>query len=113
MVLRFAIPLTDGVLAPHIHRCQEFMLINVRDGKIIAQETQTPPSHDAEKLSNWLEEQGADVLLAAGVPHKYLDIFNLSGITIITGICAEDPVALVTRFLSDSSSVKREYPLAK
>jgi len=113
MVLRFAIPLTDGVLASHIHRCREFMLIDVRDGKIIAQETHVPPSHDADKLIKWFEDMDANVLLAAGIPHKYLDVFNLSGISIITGVCAGEPVDLVNRFLNDSTNFERDYSLTE
>ena len=64
--MRFAIPLTDGVLAQHFGHCERFAFIDVDKGRneIVQSTEEQAPEHEPGLLPRWLHERGATVVIA-------------------------------------------------
>lgn len=97
-----AVPTAGGKLCAHFGHCEQFALVETEDGKINGTSMQTPPPHEPGVLPKWLHEQGANVILAGGMGVKAQDLFNESGIKVVTGAPADSPESLVNQYLSDS-----------
>ena len=99
--MKFAIPLADGKLTAHFGHCQEFALINVEENEIKNKEILIPPPHEPGVLPKWLNEIGANVIIAGGMGHRAIELFDQAGIKVITGAPVEEPEALVRNYLSN------------
>ncbi|UCF89897.1 MAG: NifB/NifX family molybdenum-iron cluster-binding protein [Desulfobacterales bacterium] len=99
--MKFAIPLAEGKLATHFGHCREFAIIEVEGDQIRKKETLIPPPHEPGVLPAWLREQGAAVIIAGGMGHRALSLFQQSGIQVITGAQALEPEALVESYLAN------------
>ena len=99
--MKFAIPLADGKLTAHFGHCQEFALINVEENEIKNKEILIPPPHEPGVLPKWLNEIGANIVIAGGIGHRAIELFDQAGIKVITGAPVEEPEALVRNYLSN------------
>ena len=98
----FAIPVSDGKLCAHFGHCGQFALIATEDGEIKRKPMHTPPPHEPGVLPKWLHEQGANIVLAGGMGAQAQELFNQSGIKVITGAPMDSLESLVNQYLSDS-----------
>ena len=97
--MKFAIPLQNGKLTAHFGHCQEFALINVENNQIVKNESLVPPPHEPGVLPDWLNELGAEVVIAGGMGQRAVDLLNRKGIKVVTGAPEIEPEALVTKYL--------------
>ena len=105
--MRIAIALTDGILSPHLGRCERFALVDVDSQMrrvIEAQDLEAPP-HEPGLLPRWLAERGASVIIAGGIGPKARDLFSQNGIEVIAGASARSPQELVAAFLDGALQV--------
>ena len=100
--MKFAIPLNNGKLTAHFGHCQEFALIRVENNQIKNQEFLVPPPHEPGILPDWLNELGADVVIAGGMGQRAVSLFNEKGIKVVTGAPELEPEALVTNYLDNT-----------
>jgi len=100
--MKFAVPLAEGKLTAHFGHCQEFALINVEGKEIKNKEIHVPPPHEPGVLPRWLDEMGANIVIAGGMGHRAIDLFNQAGIRVITGAPVEEPETLVKNYLSST-----------
>ena len=100
--MNFAIPLADGKLTAHFGHCQEFALIEVKDNQITNKQILVPPPHEPGVLPKWLNEQGANVVIAGGMGQRAIALLNEVGIKVLTGAPVETPESLVERFLNST-----------
>jgi len=100
--MKFAIPMVNGKLTAHFGHCQEFAFVNVENNTIQGKEVLTPPPHEPGVLPKWIYDQGANVVIAGGMGHRAISLFNQAGIQVITGAPIEEPEALVTAYLNNS-----------
>ncbi|MFO8048954.1 MAG: NifB/NifX family molybdenum-iron cluster-binding protein [Desulfosudaceae bacterium] len=100
--MKFAIPMAGGKLTLHFGHCQEFAMIEVDNNEIVNRENLLPPPHEPGVLPKWLHDQGANVVIAGGMGHRAIDLFQQAGIQVVTGASVEDPEVLVKNFLADS-----------
>ncbi|MBF0226272.1 MAG: NifB/NifX family molybdenum-iron cluster-binding protein [Desulfobacterales bacterium] len=103
--MRFAIPLANGKLTAHFGHCQEFAIIDVENEKIIGKETKVPPPHEPGVLPKWLHDLGTNVVIAGGMGHRAIDLFNQAGIKVITGAPVEQPENLVISYVNKTLAV--------
>ncbi|MFP4444676.1 MAG: NifB/NifX family molybdenum-iron cluster-binding protein [Desulfosudaceae bacterium] len=103
--MKFAIPMAGGKLTLHFGHCQEFAIIEVDEDKIVNKEVLLPPPHEPGVLPKWLHDQGADVVIAGGMGHRAIDLFQQAGIQVVTGAPVEEPEILVRDFLANSLSI--------
>ena len=65
-------------------------------------ESLIPPPHEPGVLPRWLQEMGADVIIAGGMGARALDLFVQNGIKVITGAPVWTPEDLVRSYLDNT-----------
>ena len=99
--LKIAVPTAAGSLCQHFGHCEQFSLLDVDpENKTILKTTMvTPPPHEPGLLPKWLHEQGADVIIAAGMGSRAQELFLGKGIHVVTGASPEAPEVIVGKYL--------------
>ncbi|MCP4753302.1 MAG: ATPase [Proteobacteria bacterium] len=97
----FAIPLADGRLTSHFGQCRQFAILEVENDEIVNEERLIPPPHEPGLLPKWLDEKGTNVIIAGGMGQKAIELFNRTGIHVVTGAPVEEPEILVKNYLND------------
>lgn len=102
--MKIAVPTLNGHLSPHFGHCQQFSLIEVDvDKKAILNETfLAPPQHEPGVLPQWLNEIGANVIIAGGMGQRAQALFNQHGVQVILGASSDTPLKLVHDLLHDN-----------
>lgn len=96
----FAVPVAGGKLCAHFGHCEQFALVETKDGKISGTQMHTPPPHEPGVLPKWLHEMGANVILAGGMGARAQEIFRENGIQVVIGAPMDAPEPLVNQYLS-------------
>ncbi len=104
--MKIAIPLQDGELATHFGHCQEFALFDVSESEesIPEPEKLSAPPHQPGLLPKWLQDHGADVIIAGGMGRRAQSLFAQNGIEAVVGVKNRDPKVIVSQYLEDSLS---------
>ncbi len=99
--MKIAIPLANGKLCLHFGHCENFALIDVdQAGKsIIRREDVDSPPHQPGLLPGWLQERGAEMVIAGGMGIRAQDFFTQMGIKVLVGASPEPPEDIVTAWL--------------
>ena len=97
---RFAIPVANGVMCNHFGHCEQFALIDVRDGAVSETAMITPPPHEPGVLPKWLAEQGVTTIIAGGMGQRAQGLFTQAGVTVAVGAPNLAPGELVERYLA-------------
>jgi len=97
---KVAIPLTEGRLCNHFGHCEQFAVIQVKEGLIDRKEFHSPPPHEPGVLPRWLGDLGVNLIIAGGMGQSALNLFAEQGIEVITGSASQDPETLVQGYLS-------------
>jgi ATP-binding protein involved in chromosome partitioning len=99
--MRFAIPLTGGMVSQHFGHCEQFALLDTDDGKneVINKQIIASPGHQPGFLPGWLAQQGASVVLAGGMGSQAVMLFNENNIKVVTGITGNDPEKIVKDYM--------------
>ncbi len=95
-------------MSPHFGRCEEFMLVDVNPDSQSVTQTQTLPAppHQPGLLPTWLAEQGATVIIAAGMGSRAQALFSESRMEVVlTDAAGLDPHTLFRAFLSGTLKV--------
>ena len=100
--MKIAIPVAKGRLCMHFGYCDQFALIEVDDAsKTIAGTSHlTPPPHEPGLLPRWLNEQGANVIIAGGMGQRAQGLFSQNEIKVVVGAPADTPEQLATAYLN-------------
>lgn len=99
--LKIAVPMAAGSLCQHFGHCEQFALFDVDgDSKTILKTTKVvPPPHEPGLLPTWLQEQGADIIIAGGMGSRAQELFVGKGIRVVTGASSEAPEKVVAEYL--------------
>jgi ATP-binding protein involved in chromosome partitioning len=91
--MRYAIPVSGGVVSLHFGHCEQFALIDVNEDKkeIIKKELVPSPGHEPGLLPKWLSEQGVSFVIAGGMGSRAQSLFQQNRIGVIIGTLEEDP----------------------
>jgi predicted Fe-Mo cluster-binding NifX family protein len=102
--MKIALPTVSKKLCMHFGHCEEFALVEVDEAgkKIINTEYLTPPPHEPGVLPKWLNEQGANVIIAGGMGQRAQGLFNQNGIAVVVGATDETPETIVAAYLDGS-----------
>jgi predicted Fe-Mo cluster-binding NifX family protein len=100
--MKIAIPVSEGKLFPHFGHCPAFALIDVDEKKkSITGQTEVPaPPHEPGLLPPWLAKKGVNLIMAGGIGARACDLFMQNDITVISGVPAATPEALVLAYLN-------------
>lgn len=83
---RIAIPITDGNVSEHFGRCEEFVLVDIENNKIINKNKEKNPGHKPGFLPKFLKEKNVDIVLTGGIGNRAISIFGKFGIEVYSGI---------------------------
>ncbi len=102
--ITIAIPISGGRLCAHFGHCDTFALLEAdRDRQIVVRRTDLqPPPHEPGVLPAWLQEQGANVIIAGGMGARAQNLFAAKGIQVIVGAPSEEPERLAEAWLAGS-----------
>ncbi len=110
MKKKIAVPVDEnGVLDGHFGHCKFFALIDVEENNIVAKEMVTPPPHEPGLLPKWLAEKGVNDVLAGGMGHKAIQIFNYNDVNVFVGAPQLSADELVKGFLNKSIEFTANY----
>jgi len=99
--MRYAIPVSGGVVSLHFGHCEQFALIDVDEDKkeIISKELVPSPGHQPGMLPQWLAEQGVSFVIAGGMGSRAQDLFQQNSIGVIIGTMENNPEKAVLSYL--------------
>ena len=97
--LKVALPIEGGTVSAHFGHSPEFAVFDVSDNDITANVRLTPPPHSPGSIPAWLREAGVNVVIAAGMGHRAVDMLESSGIAVVTGAPPGRPEDLVRAYL--------------
>jgi len=102
--MKYAVPVSGGVMCSHFGHCEQFALIDVDEDRkeIIRKELVTAPEHEPGLFPRWLAEKGAARVIAGGMGMRAQGLFRENGIEVIVGAMESDPEKAVLNHLSGS-----------
>ncbi|MFC2007020.1 NifB/NifX family molybdenum-iron cluster-binding protein [Chloroflexota bacterium] len=105
--MRFAVPVSGGVISPHFGHCEQFALFDVEESKkeITNKDFVTSPEHQPGLLPNWLAEKGVSVIIAGGMGPRAQDIFHQNGISVVLGAMESDPEKAVLSHINGTLAI--------
>lgn len=107
---RIAIPVDEhGILDGHFGHCKFFILLDTENQNIVAEEKVTPPPHEPGVLPKWLAEKGVSDVLAGGMGHKAIQIFNYNNVNVFVGAPKLAATDLAKGFIKETISFTANY----
>ncbi len=97
---KIAIPIDKGALSLHFGHCEAFAIVEVNDGKVLNTFKVTPPEHVPGLYPKWIAGMGVNDVIAGGMGHKAIALFNQHQINVFLGAPAKSPEAIADEFLS-------------
>ena len=100
--MRYAVPVSNGMVSPHFGHCEHFALIDVDEERkeIMRKELIPSPGHQPGLLPEWLAEQGVSLVIAGGMSSRAQGLFQQNGIGVIIGAIESDPEKAVLSYLN-------------
>jgi ATP-binding protein involved in chromosome partitioning len=100
--VRYAVPVTGGMVSPHFGHCEQFAFFDVdeQSKKITGKSFVASPEHQPGLLPEWLATHGVSLVIAGGMGSRAQSLFQQNRITVVTGILESDPEKAVTSYLN-------------
>ena len=104
--MRYAIPMSDGVVATHFGHCEQFALIDVDEARkaVVGREIIPSPGHEPGLLPVWLAEKGVSVIIASGMGSRAQNLFKQNRIRVIIGTLEGDPERAALDYINGTLS---------
>ena len=102
--MRYAIPMSNGMLSPHFGHCEQFAFIDVDEANkaIMQKQFEPSPEHEPGLLPNWLAEKGVHVVIAGGMGARARDLFRQNRIEVVFNVTESDPEKAIFDYLNGS-----------
>jgi len=100
--MRYAIPVTGGMVSPHFGHCEQFALFDIeeQEKEITKKELVSPPEHQPGVLPVWLAEKGVSVVIAGGMGPRAQELFQQNSIKVVIGALEGDPDEVVLSYIN-------------
>lgn len=98
-IMKIALPCVNNEVSGHFGHCENFLIFTEENGKIVKTDSLPSPEHKPGFLPNFLNEQGANVIIAGGIGGSAINILNSFDIEVITGATG-DPKTAVEKYLA-------------
>ncbi|HPG92328.1 MAG TPA: NifB/NifX family molybdenum-iron cluster-binding protein [Clostridia bacterium] len=83
--MKIAVACEGKMVTEHFGHCENFMVYESVDNKIIEEKSYPNPGHRPGFLPNYLNELGVNVIISGGMGGGAIDIFNELNIEVVTG----------------------------
>ena len=99
--MRYAVPVSGGMVATHFGHCEHFALIDVDEVRraVVKKEIIASPGHQPGLLPAWLAEQGVSAVIASGMGSRAQGLFRENRIEVIIGALEDDPEQVVLDYI--------------
>jgi len=99
--MRYAIPVSDGLVSTHFGHCEQFALIDANEERkeIVHKEFVPSPGHQPGLLPEWLAERGVSVVIASGMGSRAQNLFRQNHIEVVIGALESNPEKAVLSYL--------------
>jgi predicted Fe-Mo cluster-binding NifX family protein len=99
--MKYAVPVSGGVMSPHFGHCEQFAFFDVDEQKkeITNREFIISPEHQPGLLPVWLAQKGADVVIAGGMGPRAVDLLQQQSINVVLGAMESNPEQAVLNYL--------------
>ena len=107
---KIAIPVLSGRFSSHFGGAEGFALFDVdeNEGRIVDRIDHPAPPHAMGSFPAWLRDQGVDVILAAGMGPRAVEMLQASGVEVVLGASGDDPDDLVQAWLNGTLTATGE-----
>lgn len=96
--MKIAISTERGYVSAHFGRCPAYTLVEIQDGRVVAQEEIENPGHQPGFLPQYLSKKGVEVIIAGGMGPRAQGLFAEKNIQMIIGV--QGPIGeVVEKFL--------------
>lgn len=110
MEMKIAVPVNEnGLLDGHFGHCKFFALLDVKDGKIVAEDKIVPPPHEPGLLPKWLAERNVTDIIAGGMGQKAIQLFKQNKVNVFVGAPQLSATELIEGHLNESLSFTANY----
>jgi predicted Fe-Mo cluster-binding NifX family protein len=99
--MKIAVATAQGGVAEHFGHCEGFTIYEAEEGTVKNKQFYPIPEHVPGAFPNFLNDLGANVVIAGGMGGGAVQIFNEKRIEVITGISGDLDEA-VRKYLSGS-----------
>jgi predicted Fe-Mo cluster-binding NifX family protein len=99
--MRYAMPMSNGMLSPHFGHCDQFALIDVDEvsKKITHKQFESSPEHQPGLLPKWLSERGVHVVIAGSMGSRARELFRQNRIRVVFNTLERDPEKALSDYL--------------
>ena len=84
--MKAAISTDAGSVSAHFGRCPTFTIVKIEDGKVLERDEVTNPGHQPGFIPQFLSDRGVECIVAGGMGHRAMALFDEFGIQTILGI---------------------------
>ena len=84
--MKVAISTDSGYVCAHFGRAPEFTFITIENNKVIEKKIIPNPGHSVGSIPQFVNQQGANYMIAGGMGRRAEAFFNSYGIEVIVGI---------------------------
>lgn len=92
--MKIAVAAMGTSVAGHFGHCENFILFDTAEGKIVSEQSIPNPGHRPGFLPNFLADNGAGVIISGGMGGGAVDIFNQRGVEVVVGVEGEARTAV-------------------
>jgi len=102
--MKYAVPVSGGVMCSHFGHCEQFALIDVDETKkeIVGKELVQAPEHEPGLFPPWLAGKGVGRIIAGGMGMRAQGLFQENGIQVVVGALESNPERAVLNHLKGS-----------
>ena len=110
--MKIAVSCNGKNIWPHFGHCENFMVYDIENGKIVKEQNVPNPGHKPGFLPNFLADMGVEVMISGGMGGGAVDIFNERNVEVVLGAegdAREAVVAWLRGELKSTGSVCHEH----
>jgi len=106
---KIAVPTTNGKLDEHFGHCKYFTIFEINDINIVSETNIDAPPHQPGFLPPWLAEKGVTDVIAGGMGHRAIQIFNSHKINVFVGAPKLPARELIEGFMNNTLTFSANY----
>lgn len=107
---KIAVPVdVNGILDGHFGHCKYFAVFTEEKNTIISEEKLIPPPHEPGILPRFLAGHGVTDVIAGGMGHRAIQIFNQAGVNVFVGAPQTQGRQLAEGFLNKTIEFTANY----
>jgi predicted Fe-Mo cluster-binding NifX family protein len=84
--MKVAISTDNDRVSAHFGRAPQFTFITIEDNEVVGKEVFSNPGHTVGSIPEFVNQKGAEYMIAGGMGRRAVSFFNQYGIEVIMGI---------------------------